>query len=155
MILLDESIGEDQAGLLRDRRITVRQIGRGLAAKGFLDEALLPLLHALRRPTFFTRDRDFFRRNLVHPRYCIVYLDVADSDTARFIRRFLRHAEFRTEHAEVRFHAHCGRRDVADFFYVGICEGMGELVPRAVSIPSGTGRSSCEPSSLVGATGRS
>ena len=58
---------------------------------------IIPLLHALRRPTFFTRDHGFYHTSLLHPAYCLVYLDVAFDEIAEFIRRFLRHPAFRTQ----------------------------------------------------------
>jgi len=58
---------------------------------------IIPLLHTLRRPTFFTRDHDFYKPDLCHPGYCLVFLDVAFDEAADFIRRFLRHAAFRTQ----------------------------------------------------------
>lgn len=58
---------------------------------------IIPLLHTLRRPTFFTRDHDFYKADLRHLRYCLVFLDVAFDEAAEFIRRFLRHTAFRTQ----------------------------------------------------------
>lgn len=55
------------------------------------------MLHQLRRPTFFTFDSDFYRRNLCHTDYCLVYLAVRQKEAATFIRRFLRHSEFDTQ----------------------------------------------------------
>ena len=61
------------------------------------DQAIIPLLHGLHRPTFFTRDFDFFRAELRHGRYCLVWLDVDVSEVAEYVRRFLRHPEFNTQ----------------------------------------------------------
>jgi hypothetical protein len=58
---------------------------------------IIPLLHAMRRPTFFTRDRDFYHPWLRHPNYCLVFLETEPNNTASFIRRFLRHPNFRTQ----------------------------------------------------------
>ena len=60
MNILDEDIRADQRERLRQRRIAVRQIGYDIAQKGIKDQAILPFLHQLRRPTFFTRDRGFY-----------------------------------------------------------------------------------------------
>jgi len=51
----------------------------------------------LRRPTFFTRDEDFYKPNLRHSGYCLVHLDVLPEEVAEYIRRFLRHPSFRTQ----------------------------------------------------------
>ena len=61
-----------------------------------LDENI-PMLQQQRRPTFFTRDEDFFVRELCHPRYCLVYLTVAKAEVALFVRRLLRQPAFRTQ----------------------------------------------------------
>ena len=57
---------------------------------------IIPLLHALRQPTFFTRDHGFYRPTLLHLGYCLVYFEVGADETAEYIRRLLRHQAFRT-----------------------------------------------------------
>jgi hypothetical protein len=96
MNVLDENIVAQQGEKLRQWRIPFRQIGRHLSAHGALDENLIPVLHGLPQPTFFTHDIDFFEPSLCHHHYAIVYLNVGDSETADFIRRFLRHPAFDT-----------------------------------------------------------
>ena len=61
------------------------------------EDDILPLLHRLRRPTLLTLDRDFYKPKWRHPGYCLVWFDVYDDEAAYFIRRFLRHPEFRTQ----------------------------------------------------------
>ena len=87
----------DQRQLLQSRRISVHQIGDDIGRKGMQDEEIVPLLHRLSHPTFFTRDGDFYRRHLCHPRYCIVYLDIGRYEVASFVRRLLRHKQFDTQ----------------------------------------------------------
>jgi hypothetical protein len=58
------------------------------------DEEIMPFLHRLRQPTFFTRDLDFNAPSLCHRRYCLVYMAVKKDEVALFVRRFLRHGEF-------------------------------------------------------------
>jgi hypothetical protein len=95
MIVLDENIGEDQRQLLRSWRIRTYQIGHEVGRQGMKDEPqVIPLLHRLRRATFFTRDLGFYDRSLCHDRYCIVCLAVNQDEAASFIRRFLRHDDF-------------------------------------------------------------
>ncbi len=96
MIILDENIFADQRDLLQDRHITSRQIGVDLEKKGLSDEEIVTLLHQLARPTFFSRDQDFFDRRFCHARYCIVWLDVKPVEVAEYAWRFLRHARFRS-----------------------------------------------------------
>ena len=78
--------------------IRVRQIGVEVGKLGMKDrEEIIPLLHTLRGLTFFTRDRDFYALRLIHRNYCLVYLDIKPSESAHFIRAFLRHPKFRTQ----------------------------------------------------------
>lgn len=96
MNLLDENIIESQRQELSDGRISTRQIGVEVGWKGMKDAEIIRLLHELTRPTFFTRDDDFYTRRLCHQGYCLAYLDVDDDAVAEFVRRTLRHREFNT-----------------------------------------------------------
>jgi len=94
MNLLDENIRHDQGEQLRKWRIPFRLLVRDLARSGIQDPDIIPLLHRGTRPTLFTHDQDYFKRSLVHPAYCLVWLDLYDGGAAVFIRRFLRHPDF-------------------------------------------------------------
>jgi hypothetical protein len=94
--ILDENIIESQRQLLRRWGIAVRHVGYDLGRQGMQDEEIMPFLHRLRQPTFFTRDLDFYAPSLCHRRYCLVYMAVKKDEVALFVRRFLRHAEFDT-----------------------------------------------------------
>ena len=61
------------------------------------DREIISLLHTLRRPTFFTRDHDFYKADLCHRGYCLVFVDLAFDEAAEFTRRFLRHTAFRSQ----------------------------------------------------------
>ena len=61
------------------------------------DEGIIPLLHQLRRPSFFTHDLDFYDHQLCHAGYCVVCLAVGQFETASLIRRFLQHPVFDTQ----------------------------------------------------------
>jgi hypothetical protein len=95
--ILDENVFEGQRLLLRMWRIPVRHIGHDLGRKGMTDHEIIPLLHHLRKPTFFTRDSAFYVRKLRHENYCLVWLDVEPLRTAEFVRRVLRHRECDTQ----------------------------------------------------------
>jgi hypothetical protein len=97
MLIADENVPVAQRLWLRKWRIPVRVVGLDLAARGTDDENLIPLLHRLPQPTFFTLDQDFYRSYWVHTAYCLVWLDVTDERAAEFIRRFLRHPTFNTQ----------------------------------------------------------
>jgi hypothetical protein len=94
--VLDENIFESQRAQLQKWRIRASQIGDDLGRKGMADDEILPLLQTMRHPTFFSRDFDFFDKSLCNVRLCLAYLDVKPLDTAEYIRRFLRHADFKT-----------------------------------------------------------
>lgn len=68
-----------------------------MAHQGIKDGEIIPMLHRQRRVTFFTLDRDFWRRTLCHQAYCIVWLDVRADDAAFYVRRYLRHPRFRNQ----------------------------------------------------------
>ncbi len=96
MNVLDENIPANQRQLLEHWGVRLLQIGFNVGRRGMHDDEVIPLLLRLRRPTFFTRDEDFFDRELCHPRYCIAYMAVDKNEVATFIRRFLRHPAFTT-----------------------------------------------------------
>jgi len=96
--IIDENIDYFQRERLTSLKIRFRQIGIEIGHSGMKDmEEIIPLLHSLRRPTFFTRDNDFYKPRLRHSRYCPVYLDMSLDEAADYIRRFLRHRLFRTQ----------------------------------------------------------
>ena len=97
MNIIDENIIKNQCQLLKSWRIPFRQIGLNIGTQGITDKGIITLLHNSQRPTFFTRDDDFFNRSLCHSKYCIVYLAVNKEESAIFIRRFLRHKAFNTK----------------------------------------------------------
>jgi len=96
--ILDEDISVPECEQLRVRKIHFRQIGVEIGRSGMKDrEEILPLLHRLKRPTFFTLDHGFYHPALRHQGYCLVFLDVWEDEAAEYIRRLLRHAAFRTQ----------------------------------------------------------
>ncbi len=97
MNVLDENIISSQRSQLRTWRIQLTHIGTDIGYRGMKDRAdIIPLLHRLRRPTFFTHDLGFFDPSLCHKEYSLVCLDVRAKEAATYIRRFLRHPKFRT-----------------------------------------------------------
>ena len=61
------------------------------------DDEIIPLLHGLPRPTFFTLDADFYDRHFCHEAYCLVHLDVEGEMAAEYVRRLLHHRAFNTK----------------------------------------------------------
>jgi len=96
MNVLDENIIENQCQLLKNWRISFRQIGTSLGQQGFKNRKIITLLHELNNPIFFTRDDDFYDPKLCHSGYCIVFLNVKKGKVAPFIRRFLHYNKFGT-----------------------------------------------------------
>lgn len=98
MNILDENIDSVARLQLRSFKIRFRHIGTDIGHSGMKDlNDVIPLLHNLRKPTFFTRDGDFYSRTLVHSQYCLVYLDVRASESAEYVVRFLRQEGFRKQ----------------------------------------------------------
>jgi len=95
--VLDENVPASQRQLLSSWRIRVRQIGVDVGRAGMQDDEIIALLQQRRRPTFFTRDEDFFDRRLCHAGYSLVYMAVERHEVALFVRRLLRHADFNTQ----------------------------------------------------------
>ena len=96
MIILDENIPENQRQILRSWRVPAQHLGHDLGRDGTKDEAIVPFLHSLRFPTFFTRDADFYNRKLCHAQYCLVHLTVGQYEVASFVRQVLRHQRLNT-----------------------------------------------------------
>lgn len=97
MIILDENFPDSQRQLLQGWRISFKQIAFEIGREGLKDDEIISLLHQLNKPTFFTLDDDFFKPKLGHAQYCLVYLDVAQYESAAFIRRTLKHHDFNTK----------------------------------------------------------
>ena len=93
--MLDENIIDNQRRQLGSWRIRVYQIGFEIGKKGMKDNEIVPFLHQLKQPTFFTRDDDFCR--LCHAGYCLVYPDVRKEEVTTFVRRVLRHRSLKTK----------------------------------------------------------
>lgn len=94
MIILDEQVPPSQRQLLHSWHIAVKHIGYDIGHQGLQDDNIIPFLQHQRRPTFATLDNGFYDRTLCHQRYCLVVLNVRQSEVASFVRRFLRHSVF-------------------------------------------------------------
>lgn len=98
MNILDENIDSVTREQLSSFKVRFSHIGTDIGYSGMKDlNDVIPLLHSLRKPTFFTRDAGFYSRTLVHARYCLVYLDVRASESAEYVVRLLRHEAFRKQ----------------------------------------------------------
>ncbi len=97
MLVLDENLPAGQRQRLRKWRLRFRAVGLEVARAGIKDDNLIPVLHRLPQPTFFTLDRHFYRPNWRHAQYGLVWLDVPNQQAAEFIRRFVRHRLFNTQ----------------------------------------------------------
>ena len=96
MNILDENILFSQRTKLKSWKIHFRQIGVEIGRSGMKDgNDILPLLHTLHNPTFFSCDHGFYRPQLRHASYCLVWLDVLDDEAAEYTRRLLRHPALR------------------------------------------------------------
>jgi hypothetical protein len=95
--ILDENVPLEQRDLLRAWGIRCRVVGQDIARLSVGDDDILALLHRLKQPTFFTRDEDFFGRQLCHPSYSLVWLNVAAEEAGLFVRRVLQQTRFATK----------------------------------------------------------
>ena len=96
MNICDENIDFRQVELLRSWGVRISQIGPDISRKGIQDDEIVPMLHRLHRPTLFICDSDFYKRELCHPKYCLVQLDISQRDVAVFIQRILSEKRFGT-----------------------------------------------------------
>jgi hypothetical protein len=98
MLIADENISEEEIWRLREAGIPVRLIA-DVAAKSITDENVFPVLHSLKQPTFFSKDKDFWKHRLVHADYCLVCLDIPEHEgkVAAYMRRFLAQPDFNTK----------------------------------------------------------
>ena len=87
MLVIDENISEIEVWRLRECGLAVRQIGPDVANQSIGDDDILPVLHRLKQPTFFTRDGDFWKPRLWHAGYCLVFMDVPELEGERWRRR--------------------------------------------------------------------
>lgn len=115
MILLDENIRDDQAIQLRRWHIPARFLVEDFTRVGIQDPEIIPILHRLKEATLFTHDRDFFRRDLAHQNYCLVWVEVFDGKAAEFIRALLKHDLFDTAAKRMGIVAHA-HHDCIDFW---------------------------------------
>jgi hypothetical protein len=93
---MDENMDEGEGRDLAAWRIRTHKIGTDVGREGMTDQNIIPLLHQLKSPTFFTYDKDYYQPRLCHKRYCLVFLHIKRTVAAQMIRRFLRHPAFRT-----------------------------------------------------------
>ena len=89
MFILDENISNIERLKLLKLNIKVKQIGVDINVKGIQDEDIIPFLHSLKDPTFFSWDSDFYNNKFIHKDYCLVYLDTNKKVIAKFINKFL------------------------------------------------------------------
>jgi hypothetical protein len=96
VIDLDENVYEDQRAKLRQWGVHLVHIGHDVGRQGMQDGVIIPFLRSMRRPTFVSRDADFFDKSLCSDGYCLMWLDVRPVEVAVYVRRLLRHPDFRT-----------------------------------------------------------
>ena len=72
-------------------------MGEAIAELGISDQNIITLLHTLKNITFFTLDKDFFKPQLLHPNYCLVWLDIDHVNLAAVIKKFLKHPTFKNK----------------------------------------------------------
>ena len=81
MLVPDENISRGTEEQLRAWGIRARVVGDHFLPEDAADENIIPLLHCLAQPSFFTHDVDFYRRELCHPGHALVWLDLSPLDS--------------------------------------------------------------------------
>lgn len=64
MIILDENIIASQREQLKKWRIHFSRVGVHIGYRGIDDVDIMPLIQKMPKPTLFTRDSDFFFKNI-------------------------------------------------------------------------------------------
>jgi hypothetical protein len=103
-ILLDEHISHPRVLLLLQKWIKVEPLTELRRGQHVLDERVPSLLLTLKQPTFVTIDRDFWKRHLCHPDYCLLYFPLRREEQGMIpdlLRALLRLPEFRTRAARM------------------------------------------------------
>jgi hypothetical protein len=98
-IVVDEQINHGKVTVPLKRWITAEQIGYEVGHKGLPDEQITSLLLRLKRRTLITIDREFYRRQLCHAGYCLIYFDFRPSQQSQIpilLRRLFQIPGFRT-----------------------------------------------------------
>lgn len=91
MVIIDENLPASLVSQLHKWGIRARVVGVDVAHVGIKDENLIPVLHSLKRVTFFTLDKDFYKYQLCHRSYCLVQLELPPKIAADYTRQFLNH----------------------------------------------------------------
>jgi len=95
--IFDENFPAFAMHTVRQKVASVVQIGQDWGENGWLDvEEILPQLHGS-RATFHTLDAGLFKRRYCHGSYCIVYYDVLETELGKWVIKFLKHHNFRTQ----------------------------------------------------------
>ena len=94
--ILDANIDAEYESQLR-RPLKVKQIGVHFLPGNADDERIVNLLGRLKTPTFITKDcKDFYNRQRLDKRYCIVCVDVHWTEFVSAVRKIFRHPLFNT-----------------------------------------------------------
>ena len=96
MLVLDENLPEEEKLRIKKFVNSVKQIGDDLEISGIKDNEIIKLLHQLKKPTFVTLDSDFFKPDLRHKNYCLIFITVRFFETAKYLRPFLKLEQFNT-----------------------------------------------------------
>jgi hypothetical protein len=97
--ILDAHFSLPVAAAISQRGIRCRLIGVNIGHQSMSDEEIIRNLHNVwKNSTLITLNYwHFFRRDLVHPRYCILNLDVRNIGAVpEIVQRVYRHPELRT-----------------------------------------------------------
>lgn len=98
-IVVDEHLDHWTVTRVIARWISAEQIGFELGRKSLPDDNIRAFLRRLKRRTFITIDRGFYKRQYCDKHYCIIFFDlslVREAELPELLRRLFRFPEFRT-----------------------------------------------------------
>lgn len=81
------------------RWMSAAQIGFEIGRKSLPDDNIRAILRTIKRRTFITIDKGFYRREFCDKRYCIVFFNmslVREDEIPHLLRKLLRFSEFQT-----------------------------------------------------------
>jgi len=99
-IILDEQLNRDRVLIPLQRWITVQKLEDLRPDEVIKDDRIPLLLRELKNPTFLTIDDGFWKRELLDPKYCILFFALQDHQQAQIpslLRQLLKLTEFKTK----------------------------------------------------------
>jgi len=98
-LVVDEHLDYWKVTQVIARWMSAAQIGFEIGRKSLPDDNIRAILRTIKRRTFITIDKGFYRREFCDKRYCIVFFNmslVREDEIPHLLRKLLRFSEFQT-----------------------------------------------------------